>query len=249
MGCIAGPFRRGAGGILETRLGGQGGGGGHRRLQAGGRRRGARGLRHRVRDRVAAVHQRVRRRHARSQSRHDPAGVGSSRSTQGKRRNRRGRARGQPVSRPRLSLPSDHGPLLRGRPGAAPTLRSHRRSRRAGDDRCRHDRHGRRFAGWSRIEAAPRASPVHRRARRQFPESHHRRRSSRMAVGGRDDSRCAAQGQRLLGDVRMGAKISARQPQAGYPRTPARQGDVRQRLPEHAVRTHLSRVGRARLLR
>ena len=47
----------------------------------------------------------------------------------------------------------------------------------------------------------------------------------------------------------LGAEVLPREPQARRARPAARQGDVRQRLPEHAVRAHLPRVGRARATR
>ena len=55
-----------------------------------------------------------------------------------------------------------------------------------------------------------------------FPEPHHHRRPSRLAVGGRDDRRRAAQGQRLLGDVGLGAQISPAAAQDRHPRAAAR---------------------------
>ena len=56
-------------------------------------------------------------------------------------------------------------------------------------------------------EAAPRAPGGDRRTRGRFPEPHDHRRASRLAVGRRDDGGRAAQGQRLLGAVRLGAQV------------------------------------------
>src|SRR5258706_248543 len=70
-----------------------------------------------------------------------------------------------------------------------------------------------------------------------------------MALGRRDHRGRAAQGKRLLGDVRLGAEIFSGPAQGGHARAPSGQGHVRQRLSQPALRAHSHGVARARLPR
>ena len=70
---------------------------------------------------------------------------------------------------PRLSLPSDHGPLLGRRPAVLSAVRGHQCAEGTGDDRRRHHRHGRRHAGRHGRKNPPRASVRDRRSRCRLP--------------------------------------------------------------------------------
>ena len=95
----------------------------------------------------------------------------------------RGQARDHRSRHAGLPFPSDHGPLRGQRPRALSAVRDDRRAEGAGDDRRRHDRHGRRHARRHGREDPPRASLGDRRTGRRFPESHDHRGASRAGRG------------------------------------------------------------------
>ena len=82
-----------------------------------------------------------------------------------------------------------------------------------------------------------------RRAGGRFSRSQDHRRASRLALGRRDDRGRAAQGQRLLGDVGLGAEIFPGAAQDRHPLAAPGQGDVRQRLSEHSLRPPVQGMG------
>ena len=93
----------------------------------------------------------------------------------------------------------------------------------AGDDRCRHDRHGRRHAGRDGREVAPRAS--RRRSTSWppiFPNLTIVAAHPGWPVGRRDDRGRAAQGQRFLGALGLGAEIFPAAAQGRHPRRGSR---------------------------
>ena len=95
----------------------------------------------------------------------------------------------------------------------------------------------------------PRPSPGDRRARRHLPRDDHCRRASGLALGGGDDRGRAAQGQRVLGAVGVGAQALPARPADRRARPPSGQDHVRDGLPEPAARPTAARVGRAGIQR